>query len=300
MNEKISCGIARDLMPLVIDDACGEDSRRAVENHIAGCEECAKVYEAMKAELPKPAADEKENAHFAQSMKKTRRKSRWIKAVCAVLAAILLVTIGYFAANPRALFAEYTTVPVSWIHDAQLVRRTDGHLMLRFTPDQRYKRYMGVSPSWTELPDMRSVDLRFNYSKLAKMLNIEPVVDENWFVTAAAPDGTLYIDLGIFFTDWIYADGKVRPADWREMTDAELEELTLQKSITGESAYYIYDYVPESEYGGKLEMHITDGTDTIVVYDGTQEIPLCDPGIEQIVNLSYPSIGEVRDLNAGP
>ena len=43
MNEQISCGIAQDLMPLVIDDACGDDSRRAVENHIAGCGECAKV-----------------------------------------------------------------------------------------------------------------------------------------------------------------------------------------------------------------------------------------------------------------
>ena len=32
MNEKISCGIAQDLMPLVIDDACGEESRQAVEN----------------------------------------------------------------------------------------------------------------------------------------------------------------------------------------------------------------------------------------------------------------------------
>ena len=79
MNEQISCGIARDLMPLVIDDACGEDSRLAVEGHIAGCEECAKVYEAMKAEIPKPAADKNENAHFAQSLKKTRRKTRWTK-----------------------------------------------------------------------------------------------------------------------------------------------------------------------------------------------------------------------------
>ena len=37
MSEKISCGIARDLMPLVIDDACGEESRLAVEGHVAGC-----------------------------------------------------------------------------------------------------------------------------------------------------------------------------------------------------------------------------------------------------------------------
>ena len=29
MSDRISCGIARDLMPLVIDDACGEESRQA-------------------------------------------------------------------------------------------------------------------------------------------------------------------------------------------------------------------------------------------------------------------------------
>ena len=104
MNEKISCGIAQDLMPLVIDDACGEESRQAVENHIAGCEECAKVYEAMKAEMPKPAADENADAHFRQSMKKTRRKTRWVKIACGVLAAILLIVIGYYAANPTLLF----------------------------------------------------------------------------------------------------------------------------------------------------------------------------------------------------
>ena len=301
MNEQISCGIAQDLMPLVIDDACGEDSRRAVENHIAGCEECAKVYEAMKAEMPKPAADENENAHFQKSMKKTRRKTRWIKILCVVLAAILLVTAGYFAANPRALFAEYTTAPVSWFHDAQLVRTTDGHLLLQFTPDGRYKRYMGVCTSWTELPDMRSVDLSFNYSKLARILNVEPVVDEQWYIGEyAMPDGKMYVALGSAFVDWIYADGKARPAAWRELTDAEREKLTPPESITGERAYSIYDYVPESEYGGKLELRIVDERDSIIVYDGTQEIPLCDPELEEMINVRYPSIGEVRDFNAGP
>ena len=176
MSDRISCGIARDLMPLVIDDACGEESRQAVEAHIAGCAECAKVYEAMKVEIPKPAADEQENAHFTQSMKKTRRKTRWIKILCAVLAMILLVTIGYYAANPGSLFSEYTTVPVSWIHNAHLVRTTDGHALLQFTPDQRYKRYKGNQWSRVDMSDARQLadmTLRFRYPKLAKLLKKE-------------------------------------------------------------------------------------------------------------------------------
>ena len=57
----------------------------------------------------------------------------------------------------------------------------------------------------------------------------------------------------------------------------------------------IYDYIPESEYGGKMEMRITDGTETIVVYDGSQDIPLCSPELEEKINVRYPSIGITDD-----
>lgn len=45
MND-ISCGICRDLIPLVKDCVAGEDSRAAVEAHIARCESCRQLYEA--------------------------------------------------------------------------------------------------------------------------------------------------------------------------------------------------------------------------------------------------------------
>lgn len=301
MNEQISCGIAQDLIPLVIDDACGEDSRRAVENHIAGCGECAKVYEAMKAEMPKPAADENENAHFQKSMKKTRRKTRWIKILCVVLAAILLVTIGYYAANPRALFAETTKVPVSWIHNPHLVRATDGHILLQFTPDQRYKRYMGhqnIRVNYGDVSELTDVTLQFNYSKLAKQLNITPPALEDDDIANIGvymlENGDMAVEPGSFFIHWIYADGKVRTARWRPMTDEEAERL--YPSGSADRDRMIYDYIPESEYGGKMEMRITDGTNTVVVYDGTQEIPLCDPELEEMINVRYPSIGIMDDM----
>ena len=37
---KIHCNIAKDLMPLYIDDALSEESKAAVEEHLTGCEGC--------------------------------------------------------------------------------------------------------------------------------------------------------------------------------------------------------------------------------------------------------------------
>ena len=41
---KISCEICLDLMPLVADGVASEDSRKAVEDHIAHCESCCRLY----------------------------------------------------------------------------------------------------------------------------------------------------------------------------------------------------------------------------------------------------------------
>ena len=297
MSEKISCGIAQDLMPLVIDDACGEESRQAVESHIAECAECAKVYEAMKAEMPKPAADENADAHFRQSMKKTRRKTRWVKIACGILATILLIVIGYFAVNPKPLFAEKTTAPVSWIHDAHLVRTEAGNLALRFTPDERYKMYMGSFPSITDLTDGFRLDISFNYSKMAKMLNVRPVTDEaeawNQFMAEFLYNGDLVIPLYAFGTDLYYTDGKIRLANFQELTEEKRQEMNLPEAVGGRP-YWIYDFEPENNYGGRIEVVISDGTETLTVYDGNQEITLCDPEEEKLISkMVYHEIGEI-------
>ena len=301
MSEKISCGIARDLMPLVIDDACGEESRLAVEGHIAGCEECAKVYEAMKTEIPKPAADEKENAHFAQSMKKTRRKSRWIKIACGILAAILLLVTGWNVTHPGPLFAEKTTVPVSWIHDAQLVRTSDGYILLQFTPDEKYRMYMGAFPSRTELVDGIQLDVSFQYSDMARKLNVRPPVTEenevwNQFDAEIRHNGNMIIPIRFFYEDWRYENGAVRQADWREATEAELASMNLPERRDGKS-YYVYDYLPAEETGSRLELVISDGKKTLPVYASGDVIPLIDPELEKAVRriLNYPDIGEVSN-----
>ena len=236
MSDKISCQIARDLMPLVIDEVCSEESRRAVEEHMAGCEDCAKMFVEMKAEVPAPARDEEADAHFRDSMKKTRRRTRWPKIIAAVLALVLVWGVLYAVQNMESFYTNDRFVPASWIGNPRLERTENGELLFRFTPDSRYKAYMGDSlqyqiPFHVDMEEGACYNLRyigFRYSSLAAVLNTTPPVhlrrDREIFVL---PDG-----------DWVYPmrqqctcrweEGTVRYQTVRSLTEDEMAEYTQQ------------------------------------------------------------------------
>ena len=67
------CNIVKDLLPLYIDGAVSEDSRRLVEEHTAICEDCAKERREMMLALPENQEPQVEQA----VLKKAARKMRW-------------------------------------------------------------------------------------------------------------------------------------------------------------------------------------------------------------------------------
>ena len=95
---KLSCEIVQDLLPLYADDACSEESRQAVEEHLEQCPDCRGYLERMTRPdvLPvrEPERSRQEKA-VKNSFRKVRR--RWIASVLAVLMllpASLLVLMG--------------------------------------------------------------------------------------------------------------------------------------------------------------------------------------------------------------
>ena len=96
--KQIPCGVVRDLLPLYVDGCCGADSRRLVEEHLAGCPDCRRARADMAGELP-PAEDapapEAEPARAMKTgLKKLRR--RWALSLLAVL---LLPLLGWLTWN---------------------------------------------------------------------------------------------------------------------------------------------------------------------------------------------------------
>lgn len=95
-NNELRCEIVRDLLPLYAEGLTSEVTSHAVEEHLAGCEECSGIYAGMKsdmsASLPKPA--EKKHINFLK-----RLHSRMARVVLTVFTVIALLFGAFMYAS---------------------------------------------------------------------------------------------------------------------------------------------------------------------------------------------------------
>ena len=86
---KISCGICRDLLPLVADGVAAPESEAAVRAHLATCPACRAVWDAESGgDMPSPAPDD------AKILRRLRRRiGFWLAGLAA--AAVLLAGLIY-------------------------------------------------------------------------------------------------------------------------------------------------------------------------------------------------------------
>lgn len=80
-----NCDMMRDLLPLYADGVCSEESKKAVTEHLAGCEDCRKELEKMNQKIA-VAADTDISA-----VRKIRKRIRIGKIIVAVIAAFLCI-----------------------------------------------------------------------------------------------------------------------------------------------------------------------------------------------------------------
>lgn len=89
---KLDCNVISDLLPLYIDEACSEESRKLVDQHLEECEKCRETLQQMKTEIKLPA--EAGNAQNSlRRIKKLLKKKYIIFAVAA--AAITAACMGF-------------------------------------------------------------------------------------------------------------------------------------------------------------------------------------------------------------
>jgi predicted anti-sigma-YlaC factor YlaD len=87
---KVHCNIIRDLLPLYADDACSEQSRQMVDDHLKECMDCAGMLEKLRrSELEDGLKAEKEDV-LAYGAKKFRKLSA---AIGSTVSGVLLIPI---------------------------------------------------------------------------------------------------------------------------------------------------------------------------------------------------------------
>lgn len=112
---KISCNIIGDLLPLYVDGAVSEDTKKLVEEHLAECADCKKAAEEMGKELVLPVHKTVRAAEtsFLQKMKKTWQKRRIRTAVISVAVTAGVILGSYMALTIPQWIIPYKPVDFS-------------------------------------------------------------------------------------------------------------------------------------------------------------------------------------------
>lgn len=92
---ELPCAIVEDLLPAYVEGLTSEETRAAVEAHLASCPACAAKRTTMGAEA-EPEVEQTETAREVDYLKTVRRRGRR-RVMLAVLATLLVLTAGFAA-----------------------------------------------------------------------------------------------------------------------------------------------------------------------------------------------------------
>lgn len=102
MNNKVSCEIIKDMLPLYYDDVCSVDSKKMVEEHLVGCHSCRTELDRLKADLELPKEEMeiiRNDRNVIKSISSFWKQSRiksLLKGMMISTLVFSLLIFGYF------------------------------------------------------------------------------------------------------------------------------------------------------------------------------------------------------------
>lgn len=104
--QALPCGVIQDLMPLVRDGVAGPESEALVKAHLARCEDCRTLWEALDSQSPAPAALPDDSAVL---YKVKARVSLWLLLVIVVGLLLGMAIMG----SGRAIGLVFVIFPLT-------------------------------------------------------------------------------------------------------------------------------------------------------------------------------------------
>lgn len=90
------CSVIQDLLPLYIDGVCSEESRKVIDEHLAGCTACRQLLDEMQASEQKPNLQADVHAAKVLENIKKRINSRVLRILIGAALAVALVAGSIF------------------------------------------------------------------------------------------------------------------------------------------------------------------------------------------------------------
>lgn len=114
----ISCNVIRDILPLYAEDMVCDETKKLVDEHLCGCDECTKELAALKKKESIPvSADTAPMEHIRKSI----RKRQILTTVCVIMTIVSLIWSGMvFMTAPICFPAEKAVEGVELREDGGL------------------------------------------------------------------------------------------------------------------------------------------------------------------------------------
>ena len=132
---KLTCNMMDDLLPLYIEDACSEDSRLAVEEHLAECSACRSKLQRMQQLNPSFSTPSIEQITERYS-KKMRRRKFWnvLRDILVVVLVVLLTAVIYVYENRIIIEGDPTEIRmIHYYQDAPGTSLSDNRTDITFS-----------------------------------------------------------------------------------------------------------------------------------------------------------------------
>lgn len=200
-KHRISCEVAKDLIPIYIDGVLSKESEELVRQHVEDCKECQKMIESMEVDL---GQWKDEDSGLFKKVGKGFRKMYFLKSLIFALVFVVVwvsasfyVTETYRPIWPKSsvegLEANLTVVEIG---GDCFIRQTDLYALgevctldYDYTETGVYNFYLGENGIKSIMPGTRVYNLNEKYQFLCEKAGVKQI-------NYCKPDGT------VIFTVW--------------------------------------------------------------------------------------------------
>ena len=95
MENKLSCSVVRDLLPLYAEELVSEETKTAVDDHLGTCPDCRDALRDIRPEQPTPEANRKD-VDFLKKVRSKSRKRTVITTILGIFITLLGISLLYY------------------------------------------------------------------------------------------------------------------------------------------------------------------------------------------------------------
>lgn len=191
---KITCDIIRDLLPLYAEDMVSEDSRKLVDAHLCGCDNCTNELAKINKCEPIPVEVSPEPLNHVKKMI-IRRRALSVMASVMTLLALAAFVITY-------LFAPFQLTKEEALDDFYV--REDGAVVIDYSSAVMGRSLSGYEENWF----INQYSTRYDTWKGENRKSIEELFGSDGVITEE--EQQRYENIDVIYGNFRTSDGKIQ------------------------------------------------------------------------------------------